>query len=170
VEEGVELVGVVVPLAAEGLGVDRREPLPGVRLGDRQVAEQERIAIAQLVRTLASVVHADRDLDAHRPGGLVMRARPATDGTRHSRQHDVVDRHAAARSVLYSLQIGQLAGRERHLAIAADAAIERRVGAERPELAPQGRGERGQLAADLAPAARRGRRSGAARNGAADVT
>src|SRR5439155_1903963 len=65
VEEGIELVGVVVLLAAAGLGIDRRQSSAGVGLCDRQIAKQERITVAEPVGILASVMHADRDLDAH---------------------------------------------------------------------------------------------------------
>ena len=121
--------------------------LSGVGLRDRQVAEQERVAVAELVGILASVVHADRDLHAHRLRRLVVSPQPAPDRSGDHGQHDVVDRHAAAGGVLDPLQVVQLAGGERDLAVAADATIERRLGAQRPELAPQGGGERGQLAA-----------------------
>ena len=169
VEEGVELVGVVVLLSAAGLGVDRRQALAGVGLRDRQVAEQERVAVAELVGVLASVMHADRDLDAHRLRRLVVGPQPAPDRAGDDGEQDVVDRHAAAGRVLDPLQVVQLAGGEGDLAVAADPTIERRVGAQRPELASQGRGESGQLTAALAPAARGGGRAGAARQRAADA-
>ena len=96
-------------------------------------------------------------------------AQPAPDRAGDDGEHDVVDRHAATGRVLDPLQVVQLAGGEGDLAIAADAAIERRVGAQRPELASQGRGESRQLTAALEPAARGGRRAGAARQRAADA-
>ncbi len=155
-------------LAAAGLGVDRRQALPWVGLGDRQVAEQERVTIAELVRVLTSVMHAHRNLDSHRLHRLVVSPKPAPDRPRHHGQQDVVDRHPAPCGVLDPLQVVQLAGGEGDLAIAADSPVERRIGPQRPQLASQRSRQCRQLAPGLTPAPRRDRRTGTARQGAAD--
>ena len=61
----------------EGLGVDRANRFRGLA-PRRQVAEQERVAVAELVGVLAAVVHADRNLDPHPPQRLVASFQPAT--------------------------------------------------------------------------------------------
>ena len=66
VEEVVELLRVAEALALRGLGVDQVEPGERIRLGERQVDVQERVAVAELRVVLVAVVEADRDLRPER--------------------------------------------------------------------------------------------------------
>src|SRR4051794_41308772 len=70
--------------------------------------------------------------------------------------------------MLDPLEVGEAAGRKGELPVAADAAVECRVGAERPQLPAKRGGQRGQITAGVPPAPWRDPGPRAAGHGAAE--
>ncbi len=88
--ESVEHVGVVIELASRRLPIDRERPLGDVGLGDREVDEEVRVAVAD-VGALVWVVEADRDLDADSAWWSEAAPEPGADPAGDHGEDDVVD-------------------------------------------------------------------------------
>ena len=87
VEEVVELLGVAVaPCAAAVWALIAVEPRERIRLGERQVDVQERVAVAELRLALVAVMEADRDLGPQPRQPLAGVLEPARAGRRRRRR------------------------------------------------------------------------------------
>ncbi len=143
VQQGVDLLGVVVALSVLGLRADRAEPLHGVGPVERQVDHEEGVAVGGRGDVLAGVMEADRHLcaelaDRTCPPARAKSRRPPAIAVKH----DVVDRDPLTESLRDPLQLVERARNERHHAARAGRCVERRDAlASRSHLAPERRPE-----------------------------
>ena len=132
--EPVEHVGVVIELATRRLAVDRQRSLGDVGLGDGEIDEEIRIAVADIGR-LVGLVQAHRDLHpdpARRPEAA---PEPGADPAGDHRQHDIVEGDRAVDRLSRGAGRRQRHRRERDRAPSGHAAGERGSDRRARELA-----------------------------------
>ena len=140
VEEVVELLGVTEVYPHTGLGGDPVESHEGVRLGQRQIDVDERVAVSEIARPFIAVVEADRNLRMKVRRRRLADTEPGAQAAGDDGEQDIVDRRARGARSADRLHISKRSDQEGQLARRRDRAVERRARTGMAELAEDGPG------------------------------